>query len=64
MVVYKESETYTLYGDLDDMTVAELRVMLDKYPDDARVVVRSEKVYVYGGWSDVDREFFLFRWEE
>jgi len=60
----KESCEYTLYGDLDGMTVADLRRMLDDYPDDARIDVRSDKVYGYGGWTDKDRDFFVFRWEE
>jgi hypothetical protein len=62
--VRKESAAFTLYGDLDGMTVADLRAMLDRYPEDARVVVRSEKVYGYGGWSDQDREFFHIVWQE
>lgn len=62
--VRKESAAFTLYGDLDGMTVADLRRMLDEYPEDAQIVVRSEKVYQYGGWSDQDREFFHFVWRE
>lgn len=57
--VRKESEQFTLSGDLDGMTVERMRRMLDEYPDDARVEVRSEKVYGYGGWSNQDREFFV-----
>jgi len=60
----KESTTYTLYGDLDGMTVAQLRDLLSEFPDDAKINVRSEKVYGYGGWSDQDREFFVILWEE
>lgn len=59
-----ESYEYTLYGDLDGRTVADLRAMLDSYPDDARIDVRSEKVYGIGGWTNEDREFFVFKWEE
>lgn len=62
--VRKESAAFTLYGDLDGMTVADLRRMLDEYPEDAQIVVRSEKVYQYGGWSDQDREFFHIVWRE
>lgn len=62
--VRRESEAFTLYGDLDGMTVADLRKMLGQYPDDARIVVRSEKVYGYGGWTDEDREFFHIVWRE
>ncbi len=61
--VRKESSEFTLYGDLDGMTVADLRRMLDAYPDDARIDVRSDKVYEYGGWSDKDRDFFHFVWK-
>ena len=64
MTERKESCTYTLYGDLEGITVADLREMLDNYPDDARIDVRSEKVYGYGGWTDQDQEFFVFTWEE
>lgn len=62
--VRKESAAFTLYGDLDGMTVADIRRMLDEYPEDAQIVVRSEKVYQYGGWSDQDREFFHIVWRE
>ena len=64
MTERQESVSYTLFGDLDGMTVADLRRMLDDYPEDARIDVRSEKVYGYGGWSDNDQEFFVFVWEE
>jgi hypothetical protein len=64
MTERKESSKFTLYGDLDGMTVADLRSMLDEFPDDARIYVRSEKVYGYGGWSTDDQDFFVIRWEE
>lgn len=64
MTKRKESTSHTLYGDLDGITVADLREMLDNYPDDARIDVRSEKVYGYGGWTDEDREFFVFTWKK
>lgn len=60
----KESCEYTLYGDLDGMTVACLREMLAKFPDDAVIDARSEKVYSYGGRTDEDRDFFVISWEE
>jgi len=60
----KTSCDYTLFGDLDGLTVAEVRELLDEYPDDARIDARSERVYGYGGWSDNDRELFVFVWEE
>jgi hypothetical protein len=60
----KESAEFTLFGDLDGISVGDLRRMLDEYPDDARVDVRTEKVYGYGGWTDEDREFFVFTWEK
>ena len=59
-----ESVTYTLYGDLEGMTVANLREMLDGYPDDARIDVRSEPEYGYGGWTDNFRDYFVFVWNE
>lgn len=64
MTELRKSVEYTLYGDLDGMTVKDLRRMLDDYPDDAVIDVGSEKVYGYGGWTDQDREFFVIRWEE
>lgn len=60
----KESCDFTLYGDLDGMTVEQLRDMLSEYPADARIDARSEKVYGYGGWTDEDREFFVIMWDE
>ena len=36
---------YTLYGNLDGMSIAELRAMLTKYPDDARIDVRSRHTH-------------------
>lgn len=56
----KQSMEYTIFGDLDGMTVAELREMLDNYPDDAYIDAQSEKVY---GFSE-DREFFVFKWSD
>jgi len=60
----KQSCTYTLFGDLDGMTVRELRSMLADYPDDAVIDVQSEPEYGRGGWTDQDREFFVFKWKE
>ena len=62
--VTRESTTYTLYGDLDGMTVASLREMIAAYPDDARIDVRCEPVYGYGGWTDEDREYFVIVYDE
>ena len=62
MTKRKESTEYTLYGDLDGMTVKDLRDLLAEFPDDARIDVRSEPVYGYGGWTD--QELFVFVWEE
>lgn len=59
-----ESVTYTLSGDLEGMTVENLREMLDEYPDNARIVVRSEPEYGYGGWTNNFKEHFVFTWEE
>ena len=55
----QESAEFTLCGDLDGMSVGDLRRMLDEYPDDARVDVRLDQ-----GWSDQDPEFFVFTWEK
>jgi hypothetical protein len=60
MSEYKESIQYTLYGDLDGMTVAQLRRKLILYPDDAVIDVRSEKVY----GQEQEQDFFVFRWED
>ncbi len=58
----KESKEFSAYGDLDGMTVAEIREWLDQFPDDAFVDVRSEYNPVIGG--GFDREFFVFVWYE
>jgi hypothetical protein len=63
MTKLRTSVKYTLYGDLDGMSVATLRRLLDDYPDDAVIDVRSETVYSGIGTSD-ERDFFVFRWEE
>jgi hypothetical protein len=67
MTERKESGEYTVYEKyivLDGVTVKDLRRMLDDYPDDAVIDVRSEKVYDIDGGRDQDREFFVIRWEE
>ena len=48
---------YTLYGDLDGKTVAELRAMLAEYPDDARIDVRSRPILSGDAW--VDEDYFV-----
>ena len=55
----QESAEFTLSGDLDGISVGDLRRLLDKYPVYARVDVRADQ-----GWSDQDSEFFVFTWEE
>jgi hypothetical protein len=55
----KISREFTLFGDLDGMTVAELRELLDDYPDDAVIDAKSTSEWGYGG-TTVDREFFVF----
>jgi len=60
----KTSCDYTLFGDLDGLTVAEVRKLLNEYPDNARIDARSEPVYGYGGWTDQEQELFVFVWEE
>ena len=64
MTELRKSVEYTLFGDLDGMTVARLRDLLADYPDDAVIDVRSEPKYGRGGWTTEEREFFVFRWEE
>lgn len=54
------SKEYTLYGDLDGMTVAELKEWLDQYPDDAVLDTYSD--YPYPGSSE--QEYFRFIWSE
>jgi hypothetical protein len=63
-VAKAESSEFTLYGDLDGMTVDDLMGLLSEYPPDAQIVVRSEKIYVQGGWSDKERDYFVIKWEE
>lgn len=58
----KESREFTLFGDLDGMTVAEIREWLDQFSDDARLDARTEYEGVIGG--NLDREFFVFIREE
>lgn len=60
----KKSMAYTLFGDLEGMTVADLREMLNSYPDHARVDAESEPVPGAFGSNSCDREFFRFVWEE
>lgn len=60
----KESGEFSLWSDLDGMTVGDLRDRLSEYPSDARIDVRSEKVYGIGGWTNQDREFFVIVWDE
>jgi hypothetical protein len=60
----KESRRITLFGDLDGMTVAEIRNLLDEYPDDARVDAQSELAQYFGGHSTKEEEFFVFVWME
>ena len=60
----KESAEFSLWGDLDGATVGDLRRMLDEDPADARIDVRSEKVYQFGRGGDQDREFFVITWDE
>jgi hypothetical protein len=63
MAKRKESIRHT-YGDLDGISVADLRRMLDEYPDDAVIDVRSEELIAFGGGTDQDQEFFVFTWKE
>lgn len=58
----KESIEYSLYGDLDGMSVSDLRRLLDDYPEDAVIDVRSETLQCIGG--PYERIFFVFKWKE
>lgn len=64
MTERRESIKYTLFGDLDCMTVKDLRRLLDDYPEDAMIDVRSEPEYGRGGWTTEEREFFVFTWDD
>lgn len=55
----KESKKFSLYGDLDGMTVRDLITMLEEYSDDARIDVRSETKYGFGGYTNAEDEFFV-----
>lgn len=55
MTTLNESCSYSLFGDLDGMSVSDIRKILEQYPDDAR----TEPIY-----GDKEREFFVFRWRE
>lgn len=45
-------------------SVADLILQLRDLPASARISVESEPVYVYGGWSDQEREFLRIEWDE
>ena len=51
----KESVRYTLYGELDGMTIGKLREILNEYADNAVIDVRSESC----PWTDQDEDFFV-----
>lgn len=59
-----ESYEHSLSCDFDGKTVADIKKMLDEYPDHARAEIRSEPIYRFGGWTDEEREFIVFTWEE
>jgi len=53
--------------DLNEMegTVAQLIQMLrDLYPNDAKLEVREEKRYGYGGWTDEYIQYLHVEWDE
>ena len=60
----KESQQFSLYGDLDGLSVERLREILSEYPADARIDVRSEEVYGYGGGVVEERDVFVIMWDE
>lgn len=60
----RESGMYSLYGDLDGMSVASLRELISDLPDDAVIDVREEYVRGFGGGGGHESEYFVFVWEE
>lgn len=60
----RESQEFTLYGDLDGMTVERLRDLLSEYPSDARIDVRSEKVYSRKTGQPENLDYFVIVWDE
>ena len=60
----KESQEFTLYGDLDGISVEQLHDLLSKYPADSRIEVRSEKVYSREAGEAKDLDFFVIVWDE
>lgn len=60
----KRSESFTLAGDLDHITVADLKEMLDNYPLDATIEVNADRQdhrCVHCGRVDYT---FNFAWSE
>jgi len=46
-------------------TVGQFMQMLeDLYPMDARLDIREEKRYGYGGWTDEDIRYIHVEWDE
>jgi hypothetical protein len=58
----KKSKAFTLFGDLDGMTVEEIRRWLDQFSENDRLDAQVEYVYCIGGYQE--REFFIFIGEE
>jgi len=55
---------YSLFGDLDGMTVRDLREMLDKYSDETVLDARTRTVRGYGRYGyygpSEEEEYFVF----
>jgi hypothetical protein len=60
----QKSPQYTVFGDLDGITVAELKSLLSKYPDHAVISAHSDLVYGFRGWTGESREYFVVQWEQ
>jgi hypothetical protein len=60
----RESTSYSLYGDLEGMSVASLRELISDLPDDAVIDVREESVRGFGDGDGHESEYFVFVWDE
>lgn len=58
------SMRHSLMGDLDGMSVSSLRELINDYPDDAIIDVRTEPFYPFGGGSSREEEYFVFMWKD
>ena len=47
-----QSVPYSLTGEIDGMTAADMIRMLSEYPPNAVIRIVEEPDYGYGGWTD------------